>query len=239
LHAADTAPLCRAAAYAKLRRSRLLPAARLLCFVYLPAHFAENRPDELHRIIRAHPLGMLVTHGAAGLDAEHLPFLFDSHEGPHGMLRAHVARANDLWRRCSDGTPVLVVFRGAESYVSPNWYPSKHEAHRQVPTWNYQVVHVHGTLTVRDDEKAVRAIVARLTQRHEADEPRPWRMGDAAPGYMDDLLRQIVGIEIAITSMVGKSKLGQNREPRDRLGAADALDARGCAELAAAMRQVG
>ena len=205
--------------------------------MYLPAHFAETRPDELQRIIRAHPLGMLVTHGAQGLDAEHLPFWFDPHEGPQGVLRAHVARANDLWRRCPSGTPVLVVFRGADAYVSPNWYPSKHEAHRQVPTWNYQAVHVRGTLTVRDDERSVRAIVARLTRQHEAGEPRPWRMGDSAPEYIDGLLRQIVGIDVAITSIVGKSKLGQNREPRDRLAAADVLDARGHAELAAAMRQ--
>lgn len=207
--------------------------------MYIPAHFAETRPDELARIIRAHPLGMLVTHGSAGLDADHIPFEFDADAGALGTLSAHVARANPLWQRCPTGTPVMVVFRGAEAYISPSWYPSKHEAHRQVPTWNYEVVHAHGRLTVHDDERFVRGIVARLTRQHEAAEPSPWKMGDAAPGTIDSMLRNIVGLEIAITSLVGKVKLSQNREARDRLGAADTLQARGHSAIALAMRQAG
>lgn len=204
--------------------------------MYIPAHFAETRPEELGRIIREHPLGMLVTQGSTGLDADHLPFEFDADEGVHGVLTAHVARANPLWQRCPTGTPVMVVFRGAEAYISPNWYPSKHEAHRQVPTWNYEVVHVHGTLIVHDDERFALRIVGRLTRRHEAAEPRPWKIRDAAPEYISSMLRNIVGIEIAITSLVGKVKLSQNREARDRLNAADTLEARGCGEMAHAMR---
>ncbi len=205
--------------------------------MYIPAHFAETRPSELTRIIRAHPLGMLVTQGDAGLDADHIPFEYDASAAPHGLLSAHVARANPLWQRCPSGTPVMVVFRGAEAYISPSWYPSKHEAHRQVPTWNYEVVHAHGTLTVRDDERFVRGIVGRLTKRHEAGEPVPWKMSDSAPDYIDGLLRNIVGIEIAVTSLVGKVKLGQNKEQRDRLGAADRLDQRGHVAIARAMRE--
>lgn len=205
--------------------------------MYIPQHFAETRPEELHRIIREHPLGMLVTPGEAGMDADHVPFEFDPGAGAHGVLTAHVARANPLWQRCPTGTQVMVVFRGAQAYISPSWYPSKHEAHRQVPTWNYEAVHVHGTLTVRDDERFVRGLVARLTRRHEATEPQPWKMGDAPPDYIDSMLRNIVGIEIAVTTMTGKSKLSQNKDERDRLGAADALAARGQAELAALMRR--
>jgi transcriptional regulator len=205
--------------------------------MYLPAHFAEQRPAELQRLIQAHPLGTLVHHGPDGLDAEHIPFEFDADTGPLGLLTAHVARANSVWQRCPTGTPVLVVFHGPQAYISPNWYPSKHEAHRQVPTWNYAVVHAHGTLTVRDDERFVRGLVARLTRRHEAAEPRPWRMGDSAPDFIDGLLQHIVGIEIAVTRLVGKSKLSQNKEPRDREGAAGRLDALGHADLAQAMRR--
>lgn len=205
--------------------------------MYLPAHFAETRPEELHRVIREHPLGMLVTPGEAGMDADHIPFEFDPGAGAHGVLTAHVARANPLWQRCPTGTQVMVVFRGAQAYISPSWYPSKHEAHRQVPTWNYEAVHVHGTLAVRDDERFVRGLVARLTRRHEAAEPKPWKMGDAPPDYIDSMLRNIVGIEIAVTTMTGKSKLSQNKEERDRLGAANALAARGQGEMAALMRR--
>ena len=132
---------------------------------------------------------------------------------------------------------MLVIFRGAEAFISPSWYPSKHETHRQVPTWNYEVVHAHGTLMVRDDERFVRGLVARLTREHEAAEPRPWKMGDSAPDYIDAMLRNIVGIEVDITALVGKSKLSQNKEERDRLGAADTLAARGHDELAERMRR--
>jgi transcriptional regulator len=207
--------------------------------MYIPAHFTETRPEELQRIMREHPLGMLVTHASAGLDAEHIPFELDAGTGTHGTLMAHVARANTLWQRCPSGTPVMVVFRGAEAYISPNWYPSKHETHRQVPTWNYEVVHAHGTLTVHDDERFVRRVVAQLTRHHEAAEPKPWKMGDSEPAFIDSMLRNIVGIEITITSLTGKVKLSQNREARDRSGAADTLDARGHAAMAQAMRKAG
>lgn len=207
--------------------------------MYIPAHFAETRPEELTRIIRENPLGILATHGAPGLDANHLPFEFDPGAGEHGLLTAHVARANPLWQQCPTGTPVLVVFRATDGYVSPNWYPSKHEAHRQVPTWNYEVVHAHGVLTIRDDERFVRGMVGKLTRRHEAAEPQPWKMSDSAPEFIDSLLRNIVGIEISVTSLVGKRKLSQNKEARDQAGAAQALAARGNAALAQAMGAAG
>lgn len=208
--------------------------------MYIPAHFSVTDPEALARVVHTHPLGMLLTHQVeGGLDADHIPFLFDADEGPHGTLRAHVARANPVWQRCAGGAPVMVVFRGAEAYISPSWYPSKHEAHRQVPTWNYEVVHAHGLLTVHEDARFVRRVIARLTQRHEAGEPVPWKMGDAAPGFVDELLAHIVGIEIAVTSLVGKAKLSQNKAPCDRKGAADALQARGHHAMAQAMREAG
>ena len=206
--------------------------------MYIPPHFAVNDPQQLHRLVRDHPLGTLVTHGPSGLDADPVPFEFDPEAGPHGRLLAHVARANPVWRHNPTGSRVLVIFQGAQAYISPNWYPTKHEAHRQVPTWNYEVVHAHGVLTVHDDERFVRRMVARLTRRHEATEPTPWKMGDSTPEFIDGLLANIVGLEIAVTSLVGKSKLSQNKEARDRAGASDALEARGQADLAARMRPV-
>ena len=204
--------------------------------MYIPAHFAIKHPQDLHAIIRAHPLGALVTMAPEGLDANHIPFEFDADHGLLGQLTAHVARANPVWQQCQGGADVLVIFRGNESYISPNWYPSKHETHRQVPTWNYEVVHVHGHLTVMDEEKFVRGVVARLTREHEVNEPRPWKMGDSPPDYIDSMLRAIVGIEIEIKRVEGKAKLSQNRENRDRLNAADVLITHGNDDLARAMR---
>ncbi len=208
--------------------------------MYLPAAFEEQRPKALHALIQAHPLGSLVTNGEQGLDANHIPFELDTGTGPHGTLRAHVARANPVWQQAGD-TEVLVIFHAADGYISPNWYPSKPEHHRHVPTWNYAVVHAHGVLRVRDDERFVRGLVARLTREHEArsQQPRPWKMGDAPADYIDGLLQVIVGIEVEITRLVGKSKLGQNREERDRLGAADGLAALGQTDMAQAMRDAG
>lgn len=182
-----------------------------------------------------HPLGVIVTHTDQGLDANHIPFELDATRGPHGTLQGHVARANSMWTEVPDGAQVLVIFRGAQGYISPNWYPSKHETHRHVPTWNYEVVHAHGRLRIVDDEKFVRGVVARLTRRHEATLPRPWKMGDAPADYLDAMLKMIVGIEVEITRLEGKAKLGQNREARDVQGAVEALRASGNAALADAM----
>ena len=204
--------------------------------MYLPAHFAEPRVDELHRLIQAHPLGTLVSHGADGLDANHLPFLLDAQAGDAGTLLAHVAGANPLWQTLAEDAPVLVVFHGPQGYISPSWYPGKQDAHRRVPTWNYEVVHAHGTLHVHEDEKFLRRVLALLTRTHEAAEPQPWKMGDAPADYLAEQLQRIVGIELRITRLVGKRKLGQNHELRDREGAIQALDARGQSPLAQAMR---
>lgn len=205
--------------------------------MYLPKHFEETRVDELHRLISEYPLGAIVVNGPDGLDANHLPFELEAESGAHGLLRAHVARANSLWQDVKDGDEVLVIFRATDAYVSPNWFPSKHEFHRQVPTWNYQAVHVHGTIRVRDDERFVRGLVARLTRVHEArtEAEKPWKMADSAPEYIDQMLKAIVGIEIEITKLIGKWKLSQNREERDRLSAAEELRKRGNQAISTAM----
>ncbi|BBP97873.1 transcriptional regulator [Burkholderia sp. SFA1] len=195
--------------------------------MYLPAHFEENRAEVLHALIAAHPFGALVTHGAAGLDANHVPFEFDAAAGAQGTLRAHVARANPVWREVARGDEVLVIFQGEHGYISPNFYPSKQEAHRQVPTWNYLVVHAHGRIVIRDDEAYVRGVVARLTRKMEAGEPAPWKMGDAPRDYIDQMLSAIVGIEIEVTRLVGKAKLSQNKADADRAGAVKGLRQRG------------
>ena len=203
--------------------------------MYVPAHFDEPRLDALHALIRQHPFGALVTHGAQGLDANHLPFDLRARPGEPGVLHAHVARANPLWREVKDGDEVMVVFQAGDAYISPNWYPSKQEQHKQVPTWNYMVVHAHGRIRVHDDERFVRAVLGRLTKTHEASQPAPWKMADSPREFIDTLVQAIVGIEIEITRLAGKVKLSQNRELRDLQGAAEGLRAGGNEAVAAAM----
>lgn len=203
--------------------------------MYLPPHFAVTDSETLHQLMQAHPLGALITHGEGGLDANHLPFELDTGEGAHGVLRAHVARNNPLWQEVKDGDEVLVIFKAADGYISPSWYPGKQEHHKLVPTWNYSVVHAHGRIQIRDDARFVRRLLANLTRTHEAAEPAPWKMADAPRDYLEAMVQAVVGIEIEITGLVGKFKLAQNKAAADRLGAANTLQERGHSALAEAM----
>ncbi len=200
--------------------------------MYRPPHFVEDRLDRLHATVDANPLGLLVTVGIDGLVANPIPFLVDPAAGPLGTLHAHVARNNPVWREPLAVPEVLVVFQGPDGYVSPNWYPSKAETHRTVPTWNYLVVQAHGPLVVHDDVKWLRAQAGRLTRKMERDQPTPWRMADAPRDYTDEQLGQIVGIEIPISRISGKAKLSQNRIDADRDGAETGLRESGHTDLA-------
>jgi len=205
--------------------------------MYLPKQFAEPRVEELHRIVREHSLGMLVTHTAAGLEAHHLPFLLDAQQGPCGVLQAHVARANPVWSEVSDGASVLVVFRGVQGYISPNWYPGKAEHGKAVPTWNYATVQARGALRVVDgDADWLRALLQPLTAHHEAAQPHPWQMGDAPPDYIEALLRAVVGLEITGITLTGKFKLSQNQPPVNRQGVRAMLAAGPSARAAETLR---
>jgi transcriptional regulator len=190
--------------------------------MYLPAHFEEARVETLHALIRAHPFGALVTLGPSGLDANHVPFEVDPDPTPFGTLRAHVARANPVWREAA-GADVLVLFQGPETYISPSWYPTKQETAKVVPTWNYVVVHAHGPLRAIDDREWLRAFVTRLTDRHEAARRDPWKVTDAPADYIDAMLGGIVGLEIPIARLAGKWKVSQNRPAQDQQGVVEGL----------------
>ena len=211
--------------------------------MYNPSHFNIIDSAVLQDLIRQHPLGCLVAQTADGLDANHLPFELLQDEDGQLRLLAHVARANPLWQQLSSGDAVLVIFKAQDGYISPNWYPSKHETHEQVPTWNYQVVHAHGTIQIRDDEKFVRGVVGRLTRTHEgraSDLPgnrfAPWKMSDAAAPYLQKMLGAIVGLEISVQRLEGKFKLSQNKQPADRAALQETLGALGREQMANAIK---
>ena len=207
--------------------------------MYLPAHFAESRAEVLHALIRSHPLGLLVTqNGDGSIAANDIPFVLDaSDDGSPGVLRAHVARANPLWRAARGDVESLVVFQGPQGYVSPAWYPGKAEHGKVVPTWNYVVVQARGALRAIDDREWLRAFVTRLTDRHEGPRPAPWAVTDAPADYIDTMLGAIVGIEMPVTSLIGKWKVSQNRPAADREGVAQGLvREHGDPALAAAVR---
>lgn len=195
--------------------------------MYLPSHFEETNTGTLRSLIKAHPLGAWVVQAQSELLINHIPFLLDITRGSHGTLCAHVARANPVWRQLSTPMPSAVIFQGAQSYISPNWYPSKQETHRAVPTWNYAVVHAHGIPRIIEDKDWLLQHVSQLTQNHEAQQANPWQLTDAPADFISQKLGAIVGIEIPIDKLVGKWKLGQNRSDADQLGTIDGLNATG------------
>jgi transcriptional regulator len=205
----------------------IVGSAPRLIAVYLPAHFEESRTEVLHRLIAEHPLGAVVTLGLDGLTANHIPLLLDASAGPNGTLIGHVARKNELWHGHDDRMEALVIFQGASAYISPNWYATKQATHEVVPTYNYVVVHAHGSLVVHEDPKWLRGVVGKLTKRMESSQDVPWKMADAPAGFISNQLESIVGIEIPINRLVGKWKTSQNRPVADRIGAAAGLRASG------------
>lgn len=203
--------------------------------MYLPRHFELSDPQALAGLMRAHPLATLVVTGPDGLSADHVPLLWDAEAR---VLQGHVARANPL-ARSAPGTPALAVFQGADAYVSPSWYASKAEHGKVVPTWNYAVVHARGALRAIDDAAWLRAFLGRLTERQESARPRPWGIDDAPADYIEQTLRAIVGIEIAVEALTGKWKVSQNRSAADRAGVARGLRDGGDEAMAAWVERSG
>jgi len=185
--------------------------------MYLPKMFAVDDLEVLHAHIAAHPLATWATTTAEGdVVVEHIPFrLQRGVDGDRDILIGHVARANPVW---SSPRPSVVVFQGPSAYISPSFYPSKHIHHQHVPTYNYAVVHAHGTPRVVDDRVLLRHLLAQQTTMHEAAQPQPWSIDDAPAAFVDKLLGAIVGIEIPVDRLVGKWKVSQNRDDVDSAG---------------------
>jgi transcriptional regulator len=191
--------------------------------MYQPPHFREDDLDVQHALIRAHPLGLLITAGADGPVANALPFHLDSTLSEKGTLQVHMARANAQWRDILAGAPVLAVFQGVNSYITPSWYALKEETGKVVPTWNYAIVQVSGTARVIDDPTWLRTHIAALTADHEAARAAPWEVADAPVDYIAAQLKGIIGVEIAITAIDGKWKVSQNRPAADLARVAQGL----------------
>jgi transcriptional regulator len=208
--------------------------------MYLPELFRVEDVAQTHALMRARPFAALVSAGPSGLFASHLPTVLKD-EGRYGVIECHLARANPHCRDLAGGE-ALMIFQGAEGYITPNWYPSKAEGGKVVPTWNFAAVHAYGRPEVVNDADWLRRHVTELTAQQERDQPRPWAPSDAPASFIDTMLRGIVGFRFAITRLEGKWKMSQNRTPQDREGVVNGLtlrdrgDDREIAELIARQR---
>ena len=205
--------------------------------MYLPTHFKHDQLDDLVELIQQYPLATVVMTAADGtLEVNHLPLEYEMQQSGFGVLRGHIAKANPMFEILNQSAHVYVIFQAEDAYISPNWYEGKQEHHRVVPTWNYRVVHVKGEILKLDDDKYLRGVLARLTRMHEANQPMPWKMGDAPNEFIAEQLGKIVAIEIDIQSMIGKFKVSQNRSAVDVINVAKALE-RSNAEMAESIKK--
>jgi transcriptional regulator len=197
--------------------------------MYQPDHFRVDDLPAMHALMRARPLVTLISGGAAGLYATHLPTVLKEAD-PYGAIEFHLARANPHWKYLTECDEALIIFQGPDGYITPNWYPSKSEHQKVVPTWNYAVVHAYGRPEVMQDTDRLRSHVAELTAQQERSEAKPWALTDAPERYIEVMLRGIVGFRLAITRLEGKWKMSQNREMRDREGVVKGLQNRGAGD---------
>lgn len=186
--------------------------------MYQPTSFREDDLETQLALVRANPLGLLVSHSSQGLLADPLPFLADVDRQQQVTLRAHVARANPHWQALQTVQECLVVFQGAEGYISPSWYESKRQHGKVVPTWNYAVVQMWGVPTVTEDPLWLRQQLAGVTGLNENQQPQPWSIDDAPTNYIASQMKGIVGIEMVVTRREGKWKMSQNRSAEDVSG---------------------
>ena len=190
--------------------------------MYIPKANEEKRISVMHQMITAHPLAVLVTLNSSGLIASHIPMTVEA-RGEYGVLKGHIARANNQWRALVSSVEALAVFSGPAHYISASWYPGTKEHGREVPTWNYVVVHAYGTLKIIEDSQWLRAHLESLSDKQEAHLETPWKVRDAPEEFIASLSNSIVGLELAIRSLEGKWKVSQNRTESDKRGVIDGL----------------
>lgn len=205
--------------------------------MYIPKQFEEADVEVLHELIRIKPLATLVTLNAGGIEANHIPLILSAETKPYGTLSGHVARSNSLWQDHPADTDVLVIFHGAESYITPSWYASKAESGKVVPTWNYVSVQARGRLRVIHEPDWILSQLESLTAHNEAGFEHPWTVADAPHEFTRKLLDVIVGIEIEITELKGKWKVSQNRSDQDRASVVSGLTNTGQPEMAALVKR--
>ena len=191
--------------------------------MYTPKYHALTNVAAMRAHIAEYPLGAWVCMAKSQLMANHIPFVLDVQHGAHGRLLGHVSRANPVWRQLADGAPSVVMFMGPHAYITPSWYPGKHQHGKVVPTWNYVTVHAHGMARAIEDTEWILDVINRLTDAQESRRDTPWRVSDAPAAYIDQMLKAVVGIEIKIERLEGRLKVSQDEDKQDRLGAVEGL----------------
>jgi len=198
--------------------------------LYVPKFNQQNDIEVLRSLIKSRPLGAWTTIANGDIEVNHIPFILHEDRGEFGTLVGHVARSNTVWKNFSEDKNSVIVFQGEQAYITPSWYPSKHQHGKVVPTWNYMVVHAEGIPKLICEGDRLLEHLNELTNTHEAEQALPWKVSDAPQEFINKLRQAIVGIEVPIRKLTGKWKLGQNRPAADQLGIISGLTSGGDAQ---------
>lgn len=205
--------------------------------MHTPKIFAQSDDQKLIEMIRANSFATLVCQTSNGLRADHIPLYFTQQADQSALLRGHIGKANPLWEELANNSQVLAIFHGPQAYISPNYYPSKQQDGKVVPTWNYAVVHVRGRIFFNHDSEWKLAMLNALTDLNEQSQTRPWSVADAPEQYTERMLAGIVGLEIQVSSLEGQWKLSQNKQAADRDGVVQGTLQSGNHEMATLMER--
>ncbi len=191
--------------------------------MHIPRKFKQENIEELIALMKSYSFANVCVQGSGGLEVHHLPMAV-SEIGDQLYLNAHIAKANPLWKNVCDGDPCLVVFNGPHSYISPNYYPTKAENGKAVPTWNYVAVHAKGLMQFVHEPEWIFNIIDLLTTEQEKSQLQPWSIADAPREYIDKMLPALVGIKIEVTHLEGQWKLSQNQPQINQVGVVAGLN---------------
>lgn len=191
--------------------------------MHVPIKFKETDRDKLYQFIQSYPLGTLIHYSGKKLTADHIPFYLKNLANGKITLQSHIAKANSLWKTCSDGQAILLIFHGPNAYISPNLYPSKKEHGKAVPTWNYSVVHIKGRIYFKQESSWILQLLEAISNFYETSQTIPWSVSDAPENFIEKMIQAVVGLEVVIEEIVGNFKLSQNKTASDYAGVVTGL----------------
>ena len=178
--------------------------------MYIPRHFKAS--DEAAQEFLSHiESGHVVSNSEKGLISTLIPLIYNQEAN---TFLGHIAKQNDQASLATNQEALLISVLN-ETYISPNWYASKAEHHKVVPTWDYMLIHAYGELVIHNDADWILKQVTQLTNRFEKDQPKPWSVDQAPTDYVGGQIRAIVGIELKLSRIEVSFKMSQNKSEAD------------------------
>lgn len=201
--------------------------------MYTPGYFEENDKKEIAKLIEQFPLATIVCSFNDEFIVNHIPLLYEKDDQYIG----HIAKSNPFHKFFPNSVKAIAIFKAEDSYISPNWYPTKAKNHNHVPTWNYQVVHLKGNLSFSHSKKDKLSAIGKLTKKYEQKffGKEAWKMSDVPRDYIEEMLEYIVAFKFKVSDITAKSKISQNREEIDFVSVKKTMDSLNKTFLASSM----